>query len=307
MTRVAVVGSINTDFVVRSSAFPRPGETIIGESFATYGGGKGANQAIAAARLGATVEFFGAIGQDAQSLERLEDLRADGVGTENISRVAGYGGVAIIEVESSSGQNSIILVPGANSAVSQEQVEPTLRTWCAPGDVFCQQLEIPLDTVTVVLALGVERGALNVLNAAPYDQRVVDMLGMVDDLIVNEIEAGQLLGVGSISVHDAPRVAASLRQKGVRHSVVITLGSLGAWLNDGNVNQLFPTREVPVVDTTGAGDAFCGAFCAWITRGATRIEATRAAVFAGTLAVQRHGAQPSLPSLAEVQSLLNAP
>ncbi len=299
MRRVAVVGSINTDFVVRSDRFPEPGETLIGESFAIYGGGKGANQAIAASRLGAEVEFFGAVGRDANSTERLAALRSDGVGIGNVRTIDGFGGVAVIQVESTNGQNSITLVPGANGAVEAGDVGPVLESWCRPGDVFSQQLEIPLETVRAVLAVGLARGAVNVLNAAPFDERVIAMLPLVDLLIVNEIEAGQILHYGPVRLEDVSSVATEIRHMGVRSAVIVTLGSRGAWLNDDNVNELVPAPVVRAVDTTGAGDAFCGALCAWLARGASQLDAVRAGVIAGSLAVQHHGAQPSLPTLEE--------
>lgn len=301
MSRVALVGSINTDFVVRTSRFPEPGETVVGDSFAVYGGGKGANQAIAAARLGAGVEFFGSVGHDANSAERLAALQAEGVGTGNVRLVDGFGGVAVIQVESSSGQNSITLVPGANGTVDANHVRPALESWCRSGDIFCQQLEIPLETVRAVLEVGRAREAINVLNAAPFDQRVIEMLPLVDVLIVNEIEAGQVLSSAPPRLEDASTASAAIRDMGVRHGVIITLGSRGAWLSDGEVDDLFPARTVQAVDTTGAGDAFCGAFCAWIARGASRLDAVRAGVTAGSLTVQRRGAQPSLPTLDEVE------
>ena len=301
MNRLAVVGSINTDFVVRTSRFPSPGETVIGESFAIYGGGKGANQAIAAARLDAIVEFFGAIGQDANSSERLAALEAEAIGTKHISRVEGSGGVALIQVETATGQNSITLVPGANGQVLPEIVGPALTEFCGKDDIICLQLEIPFRTVTLALDIGRRCGAVSVLNATPFDPRVMSVLHLVDVLIVNEIEAGQILGTDPVALDDAGTAAKNLRSLGVREAVIITLGSHGAWLSDDSADELIPAREVEVVDTTGAGDAFCGAFCASLARGVSRLEAAVTATVAGSLAVQRHGAQPSLPSLAEIQ------
>ncbi len=305
MSRIAVVGSINTDFVVRTGRFPRPGETILGDSFAVYGGGKGANQAIAAARLGANVEFFGAVGTDANSAERLAALRADGVGTTNVVEIDGFGGVAVIEVEEASGQNSIVLVPGANGQVTVDRVRAPLRNWGSVNDVVCLQLEIPLETVEMALTMGRACGALNVLNAAPLDPRIASTLGLVDVLIVNEIEAGQLLGRGPVKVDEVAAVASRLRELGVRDAVIVTLGDRGAWLSDDDSNELIPARRVPVVDTTGAGDAFCGAFCAWQARGSTRLDAVKVAAIVGSLSVQKPGAQPSLPTLNELKEALS--
>ena len=191
MTRIGVVGSINTDFVVRSERFPAPGETLIGESFAVYGGGKGANQAIAAARLGATVQFFGAAGRDPQSAERVQQLSTDGVGTGNIVTFDGYGGIAMIQVEGSSGQNAITLVPGANMLLTPDLVTPRLADWCQPGDLLCSQLEVPLETVQSSFAMKQRHGLTTILNAAPFDVRIAGFIALIDYLIVNEIEAGQ--------------------------------------------------------------------------------------------------------------------
>ncbi len=306
MTKIAVAGSINTDFVVRTSRFPLPGETVVGESFAIYGGGKGANQAIAAARMGAHVEFFGAVGRDVHSSDRLNGLAADGVDTRHVARVDGYGGIAVIQVDSSTGQNSITLVSGANARVAADSVRTDLAASCGLGDIICLQLEIPFESVRAALEVGRQVGSVTVLNAVPFDPAASDLLSMVDVLIVNEIEAGQLLGSGPISVSDTCAAAARLKDLGIREAVIITLGSHGAWVSGDSFGLLVPAREVTVVDTTGAGDAFCGAFCAWLASGESILDAVKAGTIAGSLAVQRHGAQPSLPARAEVDQILSA-
>jgi ribokinase len=300
MSRVAVAGSINTDFVVRAARFPVPGETLHGESFAVYGGGNGATQAIAAARLGATVEFFGAAGRDPQSIERVQQFAADGVGTTNIITFDGFGGIAMIQVEESSGQNAITLVPGANLLLTPDLVTTRLETWSRSGDLLCLQLEVPLETVAASLALTQRFGMTTILNAAPYDARVSELLSLVDHLIVNEIEAGQLLGGGSIGRDDAAAAGARLLALGVRATVIITLGGHGAVLVDREGPLAIPAPSVRVVDTTGAGDAFVGAFCAALSGGMDTRDAARSAVIAGSLAVQKPGAQPSLPTSAEL-------
>jgi ribokinase len=304
MSKIAVVGSINTDFVVRAARFPAPGETLLGESFAVYGGGKGANQAIAAARLGATVEFFGAAGRDPQSIERVQQFVADGVGTTNIITFDGFGGIAMIQVEESSGQNAITLVPGANLLLTPDLVTTRLEAWTRPGDLLCLQLEVPLETVAATLALKERFGMTAILNAAPFDARLSELLSLVDHLIVNEIEAGQLLGSGSISRDDAAAAGARLLASGVRTTAIITLGRYGAVLVDLEGHLMIPAPTVPVVDTTGAGDAFVGAFCAALSRGMDTRDAARSAVIAGSLAVQKPGAQPSLPYSAELTAAL---
>ena len=305
MSRIAVVGSINTDFVVRAARFPSPGETLIGDSFAMYGGGKGANQAIAAARLGASVEFFGAAGRDPQSIERVQQLSADGVGAANIVMFDGFGGIAIIQVEELSGQNSITLVPGANMLLSEDLVSPRLEAWSQPADLLCMQLEVPLETVAATLALGRRLGMATVLNAAPFDARVTERLSLVDHLLVNEIEAGQLLGDSPVSPDGAAAAGARLLALGVGCTVIITLGGHGAVLVDNNGPLPIPAPSVRVVDTTGAGDAFAGAFCAGLAAGMTTRDAARSAVIAGSLAVQRPGAQPSLPTAKELAAAVD--
>jgi ribokinase len=305
MSRVAVVGSINTDFVVRAARFPAPGETLIGDSFAVYGGGKGANQAIAAARLGAIVEFFGAAGRDPQSLERVQQMVADSVGTSNIHTFDGFGGIAVIQVEESTGQNAITLVPGANMLLGSELVTLRLETWSQPGDLLCLQLEVPLETVEASLRLKPRLGLTTVLNAAPFDPNVRHLLPLVDYLLVNEIEAGQLLDGGPVSRDDAPAAGAKLRALGIGAAVVITLGGHGAVLVDHDGPLSIPAPSVRVVDTTGAGDAFAGAFCAGLAAGMNHRDAAQSAVIAGSLAVQKAGAQPSLPTAAELAAAIS--
>ncbi len=305
MTRIGVVGSINTDFVVRSERFPAPGETLIGESFAVYGGGKGANQAIAAARLGATVQFFGAAGRDPQSAERVQQLSTDGVGTGNIVTFDGYGGIAMIQVEGSSGQNAITLVPGANMLLTPDLVTPRLADWCQPGDLLCSQLEVPLETVQSSFAMKQRHGLTTILNAAPFDVRIAGFIALIDYLIVNEIEAGQLLGEDAVDPEEAIAAGERLLALGVGTAVLITLGAHGAVLVDGTGGRSIAAPRVNVVDTTGAGDAFVGAFCASLTSGLSVVDAVHSAVIAGSLAVQKPGAQPSLPTAAELSAALD--
>ena len=306
MTRIGVVGSINTDFVVRAARFPLPGETVIGNSFAVYGGGKGANQAIAAARLGASVEFFGAVGRDPQSADRLRQLTTDRVGTSNIVEFEGFGGIAVIAVEQASGQNSITLVPGANARLLPDDVDQRLDRWCREGDLICVQLEVPLETVEIALSKKLRFGLTTIVNVAPYDPRAVALLPLTDYLIVNEIEAGQILGIGPVRREEARRAGSRLLELGVGVAVVITLGADGAVLIDRDFELHLPARVVPVVDTTGAGDTFVGAFCASLAAGKSSREAAHRSVIASSLAVQKHGAQPSLPSLEELQAVLDS-
>mgnify|MGYP001258128325 CR=1 FL=1 len=280
--RLFVVGSINTDLVVRAPRFPSPGETLVGESFATYGGGKGANQAIAAARAGAMVEFVGAVGSDAYSLERLAAFDADRVGRTHVRRFAGPGGIALIQVDAG-GRDAITIVPGANGQLEPSDVEGSLADKLVTADLLCCQLELPLRSVERALQHAHQRQVPTLLNAAPYVEGTRALLTQVEILVVNEIEAGQLLGslepVGVAAAVDAARTLAGLGP----NTVVITLGAAGAALAGPDVEALVAAPSVAVADTTGAGDAFVGAFCTWSLRQAPCLEAVQAGVVAGGL------------------------
>jgi ribokinase len=298
---VLVVGSSNTDLVGRAPRLPVAGETLRGSSFATYPGGKGANQAVAAARAGASVRFVGAIGSDDFGTQRRAELAAEGIDVTGVRVVAGAAsGVALIIV-AESGDNQIILVPGANDTVTPE----IARDAVAAGrfDVLSLTLEIPLESVAAAVA-GNEGRGLVVLNCAPFDARVLALLPDVHLLVGNEIEAGQLLG-REVRPEDARDAVLALLELGSCASV-ITLGQHGAVLADETGVVTVAAPQVPVRDTTGAGDAFCGAVAAWLAAGGSLRESVAAGVVAGAIAVTRDGAQPSLPYRQEIEALLQA-
>jgi ribokinase len=302
--RIAVVGSINTDLVVRVAKFPSPGETVLGYSFNTYAGGKGANQAAAAARLGGKVTMIGAIGDDAYGPERLADLRDAGVDVARVLvRDQTPGGIAVIQVEDS-GQNQIVLVPGANGTVTPEDAQTGLAVSLSPGDILCGQLELPLETVRASLEIAKANGATTVINTAPIIEGSRDLLGLIDVLVVNEIEAGQLLGREPVRVDEACDAAAALADKGPE-VVFVTLGGSGAVILDSGMCISIPAPEVEVVDTTGAGDACVGAFVAALADEKRTEESARFAVAAGSFAVQRAGAQPSQPTRNELDQFMD--
>lgn len=299
MSKVVVFGSINTDLVARVPRFASPGETVFAESFDTFGGGKGANQAVAAARLGVPTRLVGAVGTDAESQARLDGLGADGVDCSGIGRVAGPGGMALIEVENASGQNRITVISGANLAVTPAQVAQQLAEPLSPGDVVCCQLELPLESVAEALRIARSRDARTVLNAAPGQAGLERLLALTDVLVVNEIEAGQLLERPAAVPDAALEYALALRQRGPG-TVVITFGAAGAFLLTGEQEGWVPAPTVSVVDTTGAGDALVGALCDRLARGVPTREALETAVAAASFAVQRTGAQPSFPTQTEL-------
>ncbi len=302
---IVTVGSINTDLVVRVDQFPIPGETVYGDDFATYAGGKGANQAAAAARLGASVSMLGAVGDDVNSSARLSDLRDAGVDISPVLvRDQTPGGVALIQVDRS-GQNQIVIVPGANGTVTPEDVASTLPNLVQPGDLVLVQFELPFETVRSALETTRERGARSIVNTAPYIDGTDSLLPLIDILVVNEIEAGQLLGRGPVSVDAAMDVVKELQSTGP--SVVFaTLGASGAVILDNSSSETIPAPKVEVVDTTGAGDATVGAFAMALGEGKSTVEAAQMAVMAGSFAVQRPGAQPSQPTRDELDRFIES-
>lgn len=300
---IVAVGSINTDLVVRVSSFPMPGETVYGDEFATYAGGKGANQAAAAARLGGTVKMLGAIGDDVNSSERLADLRDAGVDISPIMiRSRTPGGVALIQVDAS-GQNQIVIVPGANGTVTEDDVRDELPSILQRDDLVLMQFELPFSSVSRALEVARSGGARSIVNTAPYVEGTKDLLGLIDILVVNEIEAGQLLGIEPVSVDGALEAAKQLLECGPQ-AVFITLGGAGAIICDGTRCEHIQAPSVSVVDTTGAGDATVGAFAMALDEGRDLIDAARIAVMTGSFAVQRPGAQPSQPTRAELDAFI---
>lgn len=293
--RVVVVGGINTDLVTRTRALPRPGETILGEDFAVVGGGKGANAAVAAARLGATVAMIGCVGDDDFGRARLDDLAREGIDIAQVRQTAGASGVALIVVDAR-GENTIIVAPGANARLGAEHLAGLAL---GPDDVLLVQLELPFATSEAALRLARAAGATTVLNAAPYDPACLAMLPLVDLVIVNEIEAADLLGQSAITRETAGEAIVAIQAKGPAMAA-ITLGAEGAIVGRGDDQRHFPALSVEVVDTTAAGDAFCGALAAGLANDDDLFTAAARAVIAGSLAVTKPGAQPSLPRREEV-------
>lgn len=301
--RITVVGSLNMDLIARAPRLPRPGETVLGRDFNTAPGGKGANQAVAAARLGAQVTMVGRVGDDDYGRALLRTMERDGVATEHIvvDREAPTG-VALIELNDE-GENSIIVISGANMRLTPDDVDAAAAT-LATSDALLLQLESPLPVVQHAACVARAHGVTVILNPAPARPLPDDFFQGVDYLIPNETEAGLLAGreVGDLSA--ARDAARALRGKGVR-TVILTLGTQGAFIV-GQEESHVPAFQVEVVDTTAAGDAFVAGFAVALTRGLGVEEATRYACAAGALAVTRLGAQPSLPTVAETESLLES-
>jgi len=281
---VCVVGSANLDLVATTDRLPGPGETVMGFDFAEYPGGKGLNQAVAAARAGARVGFVGAVGNDDAAATLLGVMRADGIATDGVAHVGVPTGRALIGV-SSTGENSIIVVPGANATVRIEALATTR--------VLLLQLEVPVATVVDALTAARAQGAITLLNPAPVQPLDESVLSLCDIVIPNEHEV-QLLG-------GAERLLAL----GAR-AVVVTRGAQGADLHTAQGVTHSPAFAVAPIDTTAAGDAFCGALAARLAVGDELAEAIRYALAGGALATTKAGAVPSLATLAEIEALLTS-
>ncbi|GIV87888.1 MAG: ribokinase [Chloroflexus sp.] len=295
---IIVVGSLNMDLVVRAPRHPQPGETLIGSDFQIFPGGKGANQAVAAARLGARVRMIGRVGVDAFGDALLDAAQYDGVDTGYVQRDPDAAtGVALITLDAH-GQNTIVVAPGANMRVSEADVQRAEALFQG-ADVLLMQLECPLDAVMAATELAHRYGVQVVLNPAPARPLPVALLSQIDYLLPNQLEL-QALAEGET---DLTAAIERLQRQGVRN-LLVTLGAEGALLATGEQTTTVPAFQVPVVDTVAAGDAFAGAFCVALAEGKPPLEAVRWGNAAGALAVTRAGAQPSLPSRMEVMRLL---
>jgi len=292
---IIVFGSINLDLVAQVARMPLPGETVRGHAFATIPGGKGANQALAAARAGARVSMFGAVGRDAFGVAALANLEASGVDLTGVTAVDASTGVAMIHVDTQ-GENAITVVAGANDEAHAGQVpDSALR----PDAVLVMQLEVPL--AEVMALAGRARGTRIVLNAAPAQALPDDLLRMIDTLVVNESEAAFAAAELGLP-EDAGEFAADASER-YGCTVVVSMGSRGALAAREGDLVIVAAPETHVVDTTGAGDALVGAYTAALDRGASLRQALADGVAAGSLACTRHGAQAALPTCAEIAAL----
>mgnify|MGYP000163472440 FL=1 len=299
--RIVVIGSSNTDMVVKSERLPAPGETVTGGQFLMAAGGKGANQAVAAARLGAEVTFIAKVGSDMFGEQAIGGYRKEGIRTEFILRDPRRAtGVALILVDRK-GENLISVASGANHALSPDDVRRAAEPIRA-ADVVVLQLEIPLETVAAAAAIAAEAGVPVILDPAPAPDGPLDpaLLRNVTCVKPNETEAERLTGVAVYDEDSAREAAARLLASGVR-SAVITLGAKGAFWREGDRSGVVDGLRVDAVDSTAAGDAFSGALACGLARKQPLDEAVRYATFVAALSVTRLGAQPSLPTSDEVE------
>ncbi|MEA1649150.1 ribokinase [Nitrospirillum sp. BR 11164] len=303
MPKVVVAGSINTDVLTTMQRAPRPGETVSGDTVAFGRGGKGLNQAVAAARQGVDVAFIGRVGRDAFGDQALAFLQANGVGTLGVARTDTATGTAIVMVDAHA-ENSIVVIPAANGEVAPADLDAVALQ---AGDILVSQFEIPRATIADFFRRGRAVGATTILNAAPALDDAPDSLWAdVDILVVNETELGHFAGVDLAGDAPEDQVAAAARRLMRRpgQTVVATLGVRGALAVTADDQVIVPGRSVKAVDTTGAGDCFVGSLAARLALGDTLPQAMRHANVAASIAVTRVGAGDAMPTADEVLALL---
>ena len=304
MGRVFVAGSINMDVVATADRHPKVGETVAGKQVLYFPGGKGANQAVAASRLGAQTTLIGRLGKDSFGAELKAFLADQGIDLGYLQETAeAHTGTAIITVAAS--DNTIVVIPGSNALVAADDVRvvPLLK-----GDVAVSQFEIPLPTIAAFFQRAREAGATTVLNPAPAQTMSRELLALVDVLVLNETELGFLAGVELSEDDSAARIIEVARQLQAREdqTICITLGKRGVLARAGSEEFAVSGRAVKAVDTTGAGDCFVGALAAQLADGVALRTALTFANAAASISVQRMGAGPSMPTAAEVAAVLNA-
>jgi ribokinase len=298
---IVIFGSINMDLVVRTPRLPAPGETLTGHTFFTAPGGKGANQAVACARLGAQAHMIGRVGDDVFGTTLRGSLRDYGVDVAGVSTSAGPSGVAVIAVDDSA-ENTIMIIAGANRTIGPGDLV-LLESALAGARVLLLQLEMPIEAVIAAAQAARRRGVTVILDPAPALPLPPDLYSATDLITPNEIEAAALVGFAVRDEGDAARAARVLFERGVR-AAIIKLGSRGAYWTDGAQGGLAAAFQVEAVDTVAAGDAFNGGLATALDAGLPLAEALRWGLAAGALSVTRPGAQQSMPAREEVLALL---
>ena len=301
---ILVVGSFTTDFNIRVPHFPLPGETITGNEFSTNPGGKGANQAYGAAKLGGNVKMVGCVGDDYFGRIIFENMRSVGVDMSGVRAVSGQAtGIAMIDIDEK-GQNAISLAPNANYALTFDMVQETWEQITDEVDLIVMQLETPLDVMKKTAKLGKESGKLVILNPAPAQPLDEEFLSFVDILVPNETETSIITGLQVESEEECVKAARQLQERGVEQ-VILTLGSRGSLVVDSDGSEIFvDPYKIEPVDTTGAGDAFIAGFAVALAQSKSLVEAARLGNAAGALNATRLGAQGGLSTRAELDEFL---
>jgi ribokinase len=301
--KIVVVGSVSLDFVAGANRIPIPGETIIGDSFQTFHGGKGGNQAVAAARLGHPVSMVGCVGDDAYGPQLVSGLARAGVNTEHFATAPGSSGVAII-FTGAGGQNSIIVVPGSNGKLTRKEFDRHIGALDGAG-IILAQLEIPLETVEYLAETAEKKGIPLMLDPAPARELPASLFRKVSWITPNETETMILLNCKeeALAGREAEKAADELLSRGVGN-VALKLGARGCLIATGGAKEFVPAYKVNAVDTTAAGDAFNGAFAVGLMRGLKARDSASYACAVAAISVTRAGAQPSMPAENEVQAFL---
>ena len=299
MSRIIVIGSSNTDMVIKSKKLPAPGETILGGTFLMNPGGKGANQAVAASRLGGNVTFVTKTGNDMFGNEAGHLFKKEGIDTRFIIQdPINPSGVALINVDEN-GENSIVVAPGSNGTLSADDIKDEVFN-TSPEDLFLMQFEIPADTVLFAAEKAAGQGNRVILNPAPARQLSDSLLRSLYMITPNETEAELLTGIKVHDLQSAEKAALNLRDKGVLN-VIITMGASGAYILSGTLSKIVPVIPVKAIDSTAAGDVFNGALAVALSEGKEIEDAVVFACKAAAISVTRMGAQASAPFRKEVE------
>lgn len=290
--QILVIGSSNTDMTAKTQELPRPGETVLGGVFTMGAGGKGANQAVAAQRLGGDVQFICKVGKDMFGDNAIAQYENEGLDTSGILRSQLPSGVALIYVDSHA-ENCIVVASGANGDLSEADIEASKQAILNCG-ILLLQLESPIPSVLKAAKMAHEAGATVVLNPAPACALPEELFRYIDLFIPNETELSTFSGLPVNNAEDAFKAAKAMQAKGVG-KLIVTMGSKGALICEGSTSDFVPAHKVKAVDTTAAGDTFCGALCVAISEGKSLKEAAEFACAASALTVQKMGAQNSIP------------
>ena len=300
---IIVIGSSNMDLVAKAPRIPVTGETLTGTDFFMVPGGKGANQAVAAAKLGAEVVFITKLGKDVFASELLENFKSVNINTQHIEQLNGVpSGIAVIAIDDK-GQNMIIVVPGANGKLAPVDVDKA-QSDIANAAVVVAQLEVPIETVEQAAKIANQNNIPFILDPAPAKPLSDELLSRVDILTPNETEAEALTGIKVTDEKSADMAADALLAKGVK-TVIVTLGEKGLLLATQDSKEMIPNHKVNAVDSTAAGDAFTGSLAYGLARGNSIKDAAVYANAVAAVSVTRYGAQPSMPTLKEVQEFFN--
>ena len=298
---VMVFGSINMDLVVYSDAKPNDGETVIGNSFETFLGGKGSNQAVAASKLGADVSFVGKVGSDLYGQKLKEQLNLEKVNTQLLGEVEGESGVAVINVIESSSENQIIVIPGANAHVSADQIDDKTL---ASVEILISQLEVPPNQIELLFSRVKQGHCYRILNVAPAIEFSTSLFNETDLLVVNEIELEALAKKKLKDTNiDSIRASVDLLSLAKHQAIVVTLGAEGVYVRDQNKDEYIEGHKVNSVDTTGSGDCFVGAMASYLIEDKNLFDASVFANKAASISVTRKGASSSMPTKDEVVNL----